>query len=103
VSTVRSRPWKTFKTLKRFWSLTGRHRHHIRIELRGAILEFIHESAKSSDAYLINPASLTEGGVATKHALTEMGKPYIEVHFANIVAPPIAPRGLPIRPWAFNI
>jgi 3-dehydroquinate dehydratase-2 len=65
----------------------------------GAILEFIHESAKSSDAYVINPAGLTEGGVATKHALTETGKPYVEVHFANIVAPPTAPRGLPIGPW----
>jgi 3-dehydroquinate dehydratase II len=65
----------------------------------GAILEFIHESAKSSDAYVINPAGLIEGGVATKHALTETDKPYVEVHFANIVAPPTAPRGLPIGPW----
>ena len=65
----------------------------------GAILEFIHESAKSADAYVINPAGLTEGGVATKHALTESGRPYIEVHFANIVAPPTASRGLPIGPW----
>ena len=65
----------------------------------GAILEHIHESAKSTDGYIINPAGLTEGGVATKHALTETGKPYIEVHFANIVAPPTAPRGLPIGPW----
>jgi 3-dehydroquinate dehydratase II len=65
----------------------------------GAILEFIHESAKSADAYVINPAGLTEVGVATKHALTETGKPYVEVHFANIVAPPTAPRGLPIGPW----
>ena len=65
----------------------------------GAILEFIHESANSTDAYVINPAGLTEVGVATKHALTETGKPYVEVHFANIVAPPTAPRGLPIGPW----
>src|SRR5438552_12231874 len=65
----------------------------------GAILEFIHGSAQSADAYIINPAGLTEGGVATKHALTETGKPYVEVHFANIVAPPTAPRGLPIGPW----
>src|SRR6266496_250064 len=65
----------------------------------GAILEFIHESAPSADAYIINPAGLTEGGEATKPALTETGKPYIEVHFANIVAPPTAPRGLPIGPW----
>ena len=53
----------------------------------GAILEFIHESAKSTDAYIINPAGLTEFGVATKHALTETGKPYVEVHFANMVQP----------------
>jgi 3-dehydroquinate dehydratase-2 len=46
----------------------------------GAILEFIHESAKSSDTYVINPAGRTEGGVATKHALRETGKPYVEVH-----------------------
>jgi len=37
--------------------------------------------------------------VATKHALTETGRPYVEVHFANLVAPPTAPRGLPIGPW----
>ena len=43
----------------------------------GAILEFIHGSAQSADAYIINPAGLTEGGVATKHALTETGKPYV--------------------------
>ena len=54
----------------------------------GAILEFVHESARSADAYIINPAGLTEAGVATKHALTETGKPYLEVHFANIVAHP---------------
>lgn len=65
----------------------------------GAILEFIHECAQRADAYIINPAGLTEGGVATKHALTETGKPFVEVHFANIVAPPTAPRGLPIGPW----
>jgi 3-dehydroquinate dehydratase-2 len=65
----------------------------------GEILEFIHKSAHSVDAYIINPAGMTEGGVATKHALVETGKPYIEVHFANIAAPPSAPRGLPIGPW----
>lgn len=64
-----------------------------------AIPEFIPESAESTDAYIINPAGLTEYGVATKHALTETGKPFPEVHFANIVAPPTTPRGLPIGPW----
>ena len=42
---------------------------------------------------------LTQPGVATKHALTETGRPFVEVHFANGVAPPTAPRGLPIGPW----
>jgi hypothetical protein len=50
--------------------------------LRG-ILKFIHESARNSDAYVINLAGLTEGGVATKRALTETGKPYVEVDFAT--------------------
>lgn len=36
----------------------------------GAILEFIHQSAQSADTYIINPAGLIVGGVATKHALT---------------------------------
>jgi len=65
----------------------------------GAILEYIHESANSTDGYVINPAGLTVGGLATMHALTETGKPYVEVHFANIEAPPAAPRGVPIGPW----
>ena len=65
----------------------------------GAILEFIHASAETTDGYVINPAGLTVPGVATKHALTETGKPFIEVHFANVVAPPTAPRGLPVGPW----
>jgi 3-dehydroquinate dehydratase-2 len=69
---------------------------------KDAILEHIHQSANSTDAYVINPAGLTEGGVGTKHALTETGKPYIEVHFANIVAPPTAPRGC-YRTLAFHV
>lgn len=68
----------------------------------GAILEFIHSSAQSTDGYIINPAGLTEVGVATKHALTETSKPFVEIHFANIAAPPTAPRGLPIGPWKSN-
>ncbi|MGQ1838644.1 type II 3-dehydroquinate dehydratase [Kocuria turfanensis] len=65
----------------------------------GAILEFIHASAATTDAYIINPAGLTEIGIPTKHALSETGKPVMEVHFANCDAPPTAPRGLPIGPW----
>ncbi len=65
----------------------------------GEILEFIHAAATRVDAFIINPAGLTEIGIPTKHALSETGRPVIEVHFANVVAPPTAPRGLPIGPW----
>lgn len=65
----------------------------------GAILEFIHENATKADAFIINPAGLTEIGIPTKHALSETGKPVVEVHFANVMAQPSAPRGLPIGPW----
>lgn len=65
----------------------------------GAILEFIHESASHVDGYIINPAGLTVVGEATRHALEETQKPVVEVHFANIVCPPTAPRGLPGGPW----
>jgi 3-dehydroquinate dehydratase-2 len=65
----------------------------------GAILEFIHEHAAKVDGFIINPAGLTEIGIPTKHALSETGKPFIEVHFANVTAPPHSARGLPIGPW----
>lgn len=65
----------------------------------GEILEFIHVHAATVDGFIINPAGLTEIGIPTKHALSETGKPFIEVHFANVVAPPHHPRGLPIGPW----
>lgn len=68
----------------------------------GAILEFIHESATRVDGYLINPAGLTTTGEPTRHALEETGRPFIEVHFSNVVAPPTAPRGLPGGPWQSN-
>lgn len=65
----------------------------------GHILEFIHEQASGVDGFIINPAGLTEIGIPTKHALSETGKPFIEVHFANVVSPPHTQRGLPIGPW----
>ncbi|OUM87824.1 MAG: dehydroquinase [Bacillus thermozeamaize] len=64
----------------------------------GAILEYIHESAERVDGYIINPAGLTEVGEATRHALDETGKPVIEVHFANIAATGLYPRGVPHGP-----
>lgn len=50
----------------------------------GAILDFIHAHAGGTDAWLINPAGLTTYGEATRHALADSGRPYVEVHFANI-------------------
>jgi len=49
----------------------------------GDILAFIHSSASQVDAYVINPAGLTTYGEATRHALVDSQRPYIEVHFAN--------------------
>lgn len=65
----------------------------------GAILEFIHAQARHMDAFIINPAGLTEIGIPTKHALSETGRPFVEVHFANVTSPPHTSRGLPIGPW----
>jgi 3-dehydroquinate dehydratase II len=68
----------------------------------GAILEFIHKSAETTDGYVVNPAGLTVAGEATRHALEESGRPVIEVHFANITASGAAQgqgRGLPIGAW----
>jgi 3-dehydroquinate dehydratase-2 len=48
------------------------------------ILRFIHETSGSVDAFLINPAGLTHFGQATRDALIDTDKPYVEVHFANL-------------------
>ncbi|MGH9291992.1 MAG: type II 3-dehydroquinate dehydratase [Acidimicrobiales bacterium] len=65
----------------------------------GDILEFIHRQAAESDAFLINPAGLTTYGEATRHALADTSRPYVEVHFANIdrYLASIAPQGLALR------
>ena len=59
----------------------------------GEILEFIHSSAERVDGYLINPAGLTFPGEATRHALVDSRRPYIEVHFSTSLAtsPPSTP------------
>ncbi len=68
----------------------------------GEILDAIHASAGATDAYLLNPAGLTKTGEATRHALEETGRPWIEIHFSNISAPPWSGRGLPGGPWESN-
>lgn len=68
----------------------------------GDILDFIHTSAQRADGYLLNPAGLTTTGEPTRHALEESGRPWVEIHFANISAPPWSARGLPGGPWESN-
>lgn len=65
----------------------------------GEILKFIHESASEVDAYIVNPAGLTQFGIPTLHALYETHRPFVELHMANIEAQPTHPRGIPIGPW----
>lgn len=66
-----------------FAHLIGVDVFHFASNHEGDLLEFIHESAAGSDAFIINPAGLTTYGEATRHALADSGRPYVEVHFAN--------------------
>jgi 3-dehydroquinate dehydratase-2 len=52
----------------------------------GDIVMFIYNRAPETDAYLINPAALTRRGAPCAAALADSGRPYVELHFANIAA-----------------
>ncbi|WP_262908282.1 3-dehydroquinate dehydratase [Brevibacterium zhoupengii] len=51
----------------------------------GDLVDFV-EADTTYDGYLINPGGLWAFGEPTRIALTETGKPFVEVHFANIFA-----------------
>ncbi|WP_104134379.1 type II 3-dehydroquinate dehydratase [Cryobacterium sp. Y62] len=51
----------------------------------GEILDWIHATSPELDGFLINPAGLTTYGEATRHALEDSRKPYIETHFSNTI------------------
>lgn len=51
----------------------------------GDLIDFIEEQS-DLDAFLINPGGLWAFGEPTKLALHQSGKPFVEVHFANIYA-----------------
>lgn len=51
----------------------------------GDLVDFI-EGDSSFDAYMINPGGLWAFGESTKLAFVQTGKPFVEVHFANIFA-----------------
>jgi 3-dehydroquinate dehydratase-2 len=57
---------------------------HFQSDAESDILHFIHENGPSVDGFLINPAGLTYFGLATRDALLDSNKPYVEVHFANL-------------------
>lgn len=57
---------------------------HFASNHEGEILDFVHRNADRTDAWLVNPAGLTTYGEATRHALADSGRPYVEVHFANL-------------------
>jgi 3-dehydroquinate dehydratase II len=50
----------------------------------GDIVAYIYNRFDEVDAFLINPAALTRRGAPCALALADSGKPYIELHFANI-------------------
>lgn len=51
----------------------------------GDLVDFI-EAETAIDAFLINPGGLWAFGEPTRLALHQSGKPFVEVHFANIYA-----------------
>lgn len=68
---------------------SGRHLHtHVSAyhsNHEGDLVDFI-EADDSFDGYLINPGGLWAFGEPTRLALRQTGKPFVEVHFANIFA-----------------
>jgi len=51
----------------------------------GDLVDFI-EGATDIDAFMINPGGLWRFGEPTNIAFEQAGKPFVEVHFANIYA-----------------
>ncbi|NWL27169.1 dehydroquinase [Paenarthrobacter ureafaciens] len=60
--------------------VTAFHSNH-----EGDLVDFL-EANSDMDGYIINPGGLWAYGDPTRIALEETGKPFIEVHFANIFA-----------------
>ena len=60
--------------------VTAFHSNH-----EGDLVDFLEANA-DMDGYIINPGGLWAYGDPTRIALEETGKPFIEVHFANIFA-----------------
>jgi len=55
-------------------------------DYEGELLEHIHSTATTADAYLIDAGGLTTVSEAMRHALQETRKPVVEVGFYNLLA-----------------
>lgn len=69
--------------VERYAALIGVDVTQFASNFEGEILEFVHRTAADMHAYVINPAGLTTYGEATRHALADSRRPFVEVHFAN--------------------
>jgi len=72
------------QSITRFGLLLGVRVEHFQSNHEGEILDYIHAASARVDGYLINPAGHTTYGEATRDALKDSGKPWIETHFANL-------------------
>lgn len=52
----------------------------------GEIVNYVYENGMKFDGFLVNPAALTRFGVPFKSALTDVRRPFVELHFSNISA-----------------
>jgi 3-dehydroquinate dehydratase-2 len=48
------------------------------------LVDYLFRSKDRFDAFLVNPATFTTYGQGFRSALEEVGRPYVEVHFANL-------------------
>ncbi len=74
-----------FEELLNTWaSDLGIQIEHFRSNHEGKLLEFIHASRETANAYLVNPGGLVRVGESFRHALKDAKKPCVEVHLDNV-------------------
>jgi 3-dehydroquinate dehydratase-2 len=71
-------------SVKAFGEVLGVEIKHFHSNHEGALLDYIHENADSTDGFVVNPAGHTTYGEAMRDALKDSGRPWVETHFANL-------------------